>query len=56
MGVMKSEVKDTMEILAANGTAIGISLTECNEILTFISLVLAISISLYKLYYWTFKK
>jgi hypothetical protein len=56
MGVMKSEVKDTMEILAANGTAIGISLSETNEILTFISLILAISISFYKLYYWTFKK
>lgn len=56
MDHMKNEVKDTMEILAANGTAIGISLSETNEILTFISLILAISISFYKLYYWTFKK
>ena len=28
---MKNEVKDTIEILAANGTAIGFSITDCNE-------------------------
>ncbi len=56
MDDMKNEVKDTIEILAANGTAIGFSITDCNEYLTFVSLVLAISISIYKIYYWNFKK
>lgn len=53
---MTKEVKDTVEILAMNGTAVGFSITDCNEILTFVSLILAISVSCYKLYTWTIKK
>jgi uncharacterized membrane protein len=53
---MKTEVKDTVEIVLMNGTAVGFSITDCNEYLTLISLVLAISISCYKLYTWTKKK
>ena len=53
---MNCDLKDTLEIVIPNASAIGISLSECNEILTFFSLVLAISISMYKLYYWNFKK
>ena len=53
---MNSDLKDTLEIVIPNASAIGISLSDTNEILTFISLVLAISISMYKLYFWNFKK
>ena len=52
---MNSEVRDTIEIIAANGTAIGISLSNVNEILTMVSLLFAIGISIYKIYYWNFK-
>ena len=53
---MTKEIKDTFEILAMNGTAVGFSVTDCNEILTFVSLVLAISISIYKLFIWSRRK
>lgn len=49
---MTKSVKDTTEIILMNGTAIGFSVTECNEILTFVSLILAITISMYKIYTW----
>ena len=52
---MNSDLKDTLEVVIPNAGAIGISITDCNEYLTFISLILAISISFYKLYYWNFK-
>ena len=42
------EVQDTAQVAIANGSAIGISLVEANEILTFISLTLAISFTIYK--------
>ena len=42
------EIQDTAQVTLANGTAIGISLVEVNEILTLISLTLAISFSIYK--------
>ena len=42
------EIQDTVQVAIANGTAIGISLVEANEILTFISLSLAIAFSIYK--------
>ena len=45
---MTREVKDTIEVLAANGGALGITLTQCNEILQFVSLSLAISYTVYK--------
>jgi uncharacterized membrane protein len=53
---MTREIKDTVEIVLMNGTAVGFSITDCNEVLTLVSLMLAISISIYKLYTWTTKK
>jgi len=44
---MKS-VQDTIQVGIANSTAIAFSITECNELLTFISLILAISFTIYK--------
>jgi len=52
---MDSDIKQTLEVVIPNASAIGISLTDCNEYLTFISLVLAISISVFKLYQWNKK-
>ena len=43
-----SDLKDTIQVGLANGSAIGFSLTDCNEILTFISLILAIGFTIYK--------
>jgi len=45
---MTKEMKDTVEVFAANGGALGLSLTQCNEILQFISLSLAIAFTIYK--------
>ena len=45
---MKSEVKDTVEVLAANGGALGLNLTHCNDLLQTVSLVLAITYTVYK--------
>jgi len=45
---MKPAIKDTTEVLAANGGALGLTLTECNELLQFISLSLAIAFTVYK--------
>ncbi|QDP64598.1 MAG: hypothetical protein GOVbin2006_9 [Prokaryotic dsDNA virus sp.] len=42
------EVQDTLQVGVANSTAIAFSITECNEYLTLISLVLAISFTIYK--------
>ena len=53
---MSKEMKDTAEILIMNGTAVGFQITQCNEVLTFISLVLAISLSCFKLFKWLKKK
>tara|TARA_B100000508_G_scaffold49134_1_gene38210 strand:- start:329 stop:487 length:159 start_codon:yes stop_codon:yes gene_type:complete len=44
-----NEIKDTLQVGVANSTAIGISLVEANEILTFISLTLAIAFTIYKM-------
>ena len=43
-------MKDTVEVFAANGGALGLSLTQCNEMLQFISLSLAIGFTLYKFF------
>ena len=43
-----TEVKDTIQVGLANGSAIGFSITDCNEVLTFVSLVLAIAFTVYK--------
>jgi EamA domain-containing membrane protein RarD len=45
---MTKEVKDTVEVIAANGGALGLTLVQCNEILQFISLSLAIGFTIYK--------
>jgi EamA domain-containing membrane protein RarD len=42
------EIQDTVQVGLANSTAIGISLVEANEILTFVSLALAIGFTIYK--------
>ncbi len=42
------EVQDTAQVALANGSAIGISLVEANEILTMVSLTLAIAFTIYK--------
>tara|TARA_B100000700_G_C15044062_1_gene856931 strand:+ start:1755 stop:1943 length:189 start_codon:yes stop_codon:yes gene_type:complete len=42
------EVQDSAQVALANGSAIGISLVEANEYLTFISLALAIAFTIYK--------
>jgi len=43
-----TEAKDTLQVGLANASAIGFSITDCNEILTFVSLVLAIGFTIYK--------
>jgi len=45
---MSTEIKYTVAVLVANGGAWGVSLSQCNEILQLISLVLAIGYTLYK--------
>lgn len=50
------ELKDTLQVGLANGSAIGFSITDCNEILTFVSLALAIGYTLYKFYHFENKK
>ena len=50
------EVQDTAQVALANGSAIGISLVEANEILTMISLTLAISFTIYKFIKYETKK
>ena len=43
-----TDLKDTIQVGIANGSAIGVSLVEANEILTFCSLILAICFTIYK--------
>ena len=43
-----TDLKDTIQVGIANGSAIGFSITDCNEVLTLVSLVLAISFTIYK--------
>ena len=50
------EIQDSVQVVIANGTAIGISLSEVNELLTFISLGLAITFSIYKFVKYEKKK
>ena len=45
---MKKEVADSIQVMTANGSAIGLKLTSCNELLTFVSLILAIVFTIYK--------
>ena len=50
------EVQDTIQVAVANGSAIAFSIVEANEILTLISLVLAISFTIYKFIKFNTKK
>ncbi len=43
-----NEIKDTAQVGLANVSAIGLSMAQVNEILTFVSLVLAITYTIYK--------
>lgn len=43
-----NDLKDTIQVGIANGSAIGFSITDCNEVLTFVSLILAIAFTIYK--------
>ena len=43
-----NDLKDTIQVGIANGSAIGVSLVEANEMLTLVSLILAISFTIYK--------
>jgi len=51
-----TEIKDTVQVGIANASAIGFSVTDCNEILTLVSLVLAISFTIYKFFIYEKKK
>ena len=42
------EIKDTLQVGVANVSAIGLSMAQVNEILTFESLILAILFTIYK--------
>jgi len=43
-----TDLKDTLQVGIANGSAIGVSITDCNEVLTLVSLILAITFTVYK--------
>lgn len=43
-----TDLKDTIQVGLANGTGIAFSVTDCNEYLTLISLILAICFTIYK--------
>jgi len=43
-----TDIKDTLQVGIANGSAIGFSITDCNEVLTLVSLILAITFTVYK--------
>ncbi len=43
-------MRDTIQVIAANGGALTLTLTECNELLQFISLSLAIVFTIYKFF------
>tara|TARA_R110000803_G_scaffold68944_3_gene131061 strand:+ start:259 stop:414 length:156 start_codon:yes stop_codon:yes gene_type:complete len=45
---MTKELKDTVEVVAANAGALGLTLSQCNDMLQFISLILAIVFTIYK--------
>ena len=51
-----TDLKDTIQVGLANGSAIGVSLVEANEMLTFDSLLLAIAFTIYKFFIYEKKK
>tara|TARA_R100001480_G_scaffold142419_1_gene139922 strand:+ start:105 stop:284 length:180 start_codon:yes stop_codon:yes gene_type:complete len=46
--IMKDTIQDTIQVGMANAGAIGISLASVNEVLTTVSLLIAIGFSIYK--------
>ena len=46
--IKMTDLRDTIQVGIANGSAIGFSITDCNEVLTLCSLVIAISFTIYK--------
>tara|TARA_R110001606_G_scaffold188253_1_gene335923 strand:- start:155 stop:307 length:153 start_codon:yes stop_codon:yes gene_type:complete len=44
------KMKDTTQVIIANGGASALTITECNQILTMISISLAIIFTIYKFY------
>jgi hypothetical protein len=50
------EIQDSIQVGLANGSAIGLSIVEANEYLTFISLCLAIAFTIYKFFIYEKKK
>tara|TARA_R110000751_G_scaffold1024_1_gene4178 strand:+ start:1600 stop:1773 length:174 start_codon:yes stop_codon:yes gene_type:complete len=48
--IINNNMKDTAGVLAANGGVIGLSFSACNEVLLFVSTILAIAFTLYKFY------
>jgi hypothetical protein len=53
---IKDTMKDTTEVLLANGGVLGLSLSQCNDILLLISTSLAIVFTCYKFYKLSLKK
>lgn len=45
---MNESIKDSVQVVTANAGALGLTLTDCNEILQMISLILAIGFTIYK--------
>ena len=45
-----TDLRDTLQVGIANGSAIGFSITDCNEVLTLVSLILAIAFTIYKFF------
>jgi hypothetical protein len=48
--IFKENMKDTIAVLGANGGVLGLSLSQCNEVLLFVSTSLAIIFTIYKFY------
>ena len=46
--IKMKEVQDTLQVGIVNSSAIALNITQCNEILTFVSLCLAIIFTVYK--------
>ena len=51
-----TNLKDTIQVGIANGSAISVSLVEANEFLPFVSLTLAIVFTVYKFFIYEKKK
>ena len=43
-----TDLKDTLQVGLANGTAIGVSLSEINEVLSLIALIISIAYTIFK--------